>query len=140
LETYGADCACYFGGITQASEGNTNEIPTQKNRWPRVRRAPNRPPTLIDNAATARESLVPLGVAYDEICERIKVRLGRRHDVTRAYVAAGVASLDVSRAVDRVVTLHLPRLDGEQRVGVGALDSIEQERATIDTARQHFNA
>jgi hypothetical protein len=94
---------------------------------------------LMGQATSAKASLQPLGIAYDEISERITVRLGRSHAVTLAYVAAGEALLDVWRAVDRVVVLHLPHLDGAEAGQGQALDSIEQERMQVIAARQQFD-
>jgi hypothetical protein len=68
---------------------------------------------LPRNARAAGATLAGLGKSYDELSERVKVRLGPDHEATREFVAAGSAALNMWRAIDRAVVLHLPHLEDE---------------------------
>jgi hypothetical protein len=66
---------------------------------------------LEANAIEAHAALGPLGRDYDELVERLKVRLGRDHEVVREFAGANEATVDAFRAVGRVVNLHLPHIE-----------------------------
>ena len=95
---------------------------------------------LEGNAKTAHAALEPLGREYDELVERMKVRLGPGHEVTREFEAANQATLDAFRAVQRVVRLHLPRIERGDEVGVRqATKLLDKDRDVLTEARERFD-
>jgi hypothetical protein len=91
------------------------------------------------NARTASAALGPLGEKYDEVSERMKVRLGPEHEITRKYVGAGEAALDATRAVQRVAVLHVPRLEKGGLAAKQTMKLLEQDEAALVNARARFD-
>jgi len=70
------------------------------------------------------------GQTYDELCERMKVRMRPEHDVTRHFVAANESALDIYRALG-MIQQEAPAEDRDVRA----------DRAKfIDQQRARFNA
>jgi hypothetical protein len=92
---------------------------------------------LVGNAEKARTVLADLGVEYDEVSERLKVRLCPDHEATRTYVGAGEAFLEAWRAVDRVAVLHLPHVQGHG--ATQAMKLIDKDTVVLATARERFD-
>jgi hypothetical protein len=92
---------------------------------------------LITNAKTTRETLAKLGKDYDELSERMKVRLHPDHETTREFVSASQEALDAWRAVDRTVALHLRHLAGEG--ASQAHGALERERLNLVATRLRFD-
>jgi hypothetical protein len=91
------------------------------------------------NASKALAVLGPLGEKYDEVSERMKVRLGPEHEVTRKYVGAGEAALDATRAVQRIAVLHVPHLEQGGLAAKQALALMEKDEAVLAKARSRFD-
>src|SRR4051794_14043111 len=61
-----------------------------------------------DDVARAHATLAEIGPTFDEVSERLKVRLKPGHEVTRKFEDAVEAGLDATRAIERLAVLHLP--------------------------------
>jgi hypothetical protein len=95
---------------------------------------------LQSNAKATHAALETLGREYDEFVERMKVRLGPVHEVTREFEAANQATLDAFRSVQRVVVLHLPHIDRGDEVGVRqATKLLDKDRDVLTEARERFD-
>jgi hypothetical protein len=84
---------------------------------------------MNDDVERAHAALVEIGPTYDEISERLKVRLAPHHEVAQKFAGAVEAGLDAARAIERLAVLHLPSIamgggrgeagDGARRQGPG---------------------
>jgi hypothetical protein len=90
------------------------------------------------NASSARETLTALGEQHDELLERMKVRLGPEHEVTRKFMGAVGAELEIFRALGglRRALAHVERDELAYRQLEGPMDTY---RATISEARERFD-
>ena len=89
-----------------------------------------------------RTELSDFGKHFDEVSERLKVRLGPDHDVTRAFVGAANATLEIFRAVGMIrdeppaeephVRRQVRQYKQDQR------DRIDAERERFDQHRNEF--
>jgi hypothetical protein len=72
---------------------------------------------MNDDVERAHAALVEIGPTYDEIAERLKVRLEPHHEVAQKFAGAVEAGLDAARAIERLAVLHLPSIamGGRQR-------------------------
>jgi hypothetical protein len=94
---------------------------------------------LEGNAREAHAALGPLGREYDELVERLKVRLGPEHQVVREFAGANEATLDAFRAVGRVVNLHLPHIERGGLAANRASELLDRDRDKLDEARERFD-
>ena len=94
---------------------------------------------LERHAVQAHTTLGPLGRDYDELVERLKVRLGPEHEVTRELADADDATLDAFRAVGRVVNLHLPQIERGGLDAKQAMRLLEKDREMLSAARERFD-
>ena len=80
--------------------------------------------------------LTEFGERYDELSERMKVRLGPDHEVTREFVGAGESVLDIYRAIG-MIRLEPPA--EEAHVRVDRQNAINEQRQRITNARERFD-
>lgn len=95
---------------------------------------------LEGNAKRAHAKLGELGMTYDEISERLKVRLEPRHEVAQKFMGAVEATLEAARIVERVVDLHLPHLAQAGSAAKQAMTLLDQDRGGLTKARLRFDA
>ena len=96
---------------------------------------------VIGRGAESYAEVSVLGKQYDEVSERMKVRLGTDHEVTRPFVGAGEAALDATRALDRIVNLHLPSLErGDELVAKQVQPLLDQAEQVVTEARARFDS
>jgi hypothetical protein len=73
------------------------------------------------------------------VVERLKVRLGPEHEVTRELADADDATLDAFRAVGRVVNPHLPQIERGGLAAKQAMRLLERDREVLSAARERFD-
>jgi hypothetical protein len=95
---------------------------------------------LEGNAGRTYSELDKLGREYDELVERLKVRLGPDHDAVREFVDANAATLDAYRAIERVVKLHLPHIEQGGSGANQARTLLDNDRARLTDARERFDS
>jgi hypothetical protein len=91
---------------------------------------------LVGKAEAAHEELKVLGRTYDELVERMKVRLGPEHEVTRKFVGADEAVLEAYRALEMIVLEPPADEPSAQRERHAAID---QQRQRVTAARDRFD-
>jgi hypothetical protein len=99
-------------------------------------------PVKLDLEANAREAhaaLEPLGREYDELVERLNVRLGPDHEVVREFAGANDATLDAFPAVQRVVKLHLQHIESGGLAAKQATVLLDKDRDVLTAARERFD-
>lgn len=84
-----------------------------------------------------RERLREFGERFDELSERLKVRLGPDHEVTRKLVGANEAVLEIFRALS-MMGLEEPAEEAHVRRDIAQF--MDKQRERIDTARERFDA
>jgi septation ring formation regulator EzrA len=95
---------------------------------------------LLGNATEANAKLAKLGMTYDEISERLKVRLAPHHEVTQKFVGTVEAALEATQVVQRVVVLHLRNLEKGESAAKQVMTLVEKDRAVLTSARSRFDA
>jgi hypothetical protein len=91
---------------------------------------------LQTRADAHRGAIESLGRRYDELSERMKVRLGPEHEATEHFVSANEAVLEIYRALGMIL-LEDPADTPETRRERGAF--IGNQRTRIETARSMFD-
>jgi len=90
---------------------------------------------LPDNADEIQGELRVRGKRYDELVERMKVRLGPDHETTREFIGANEAVLEIFRGLQLIQMEHAAgaplRSDAIERVG--------KQRARVTAARATFD-
>jgi hypothetical protein len=96
---------------------------------------------LRSNAESVYAKLTELGERYDELVERMKIRLGAEHEVTRKFMGANAALLDAYRAIGRAANLHIPIIeaDAPDSGPRQAMQLLEQEQAIVTASRERFD-
>jgi hypothetical protein len=77
-----------------------------------------------------------IGQHHDELVERMKVRLGPDHEVTRKFLGANEATLDVYRALGAI---RLEETAEEAYVRADVARVIKEQRERIAEARARFD-
>lgn len=95
-----------------------------------------RGPTSIKREEV-RARLRDFGQRFDELSERLKVRLGPEHEVTREFVEADEAVLDMFRALSLMGLEEPAEVEHARR---DATQFMEQQRERINVSRNRFDA
>ena len=96
---------------------------------------------IIGRASESYVEMSELGKRYDEVSERMKVRLGPDHNVTRPFVGAGEAALDATRALERIVKLHLPQMESGNELAAKQVEPlVDRDEQVVTNARSRFDA
>jgi hypothetical protein len=90
----------------------------------------------IGNASKAHAEIKNLGRRYDEISERMKVRMGPAHPATQHLVAANEAVLEIHKALGMIL-LEEPAEGAAARHG--RIESLNIQRKRLITARDEFD-
>jgi hypothetical protein len=100
---------------------------------------------MTDDMERAHATLSEIGETYDEISERLKVRLTPHHEVTQKFTGTTEAALDAKRAIERIVVLHRPNIAkggaaAKQTMPLEekAIKELTQARSRFDTHRSEY--
>jgi hypothetical protein len=95
---------------------------------------------MNDDVERAHAALVEIGPTYDEIAERLKVRLEPHHEVAQKFAGAVEAGLDAARAIERLAVLHLPSIAMGGAAAKQATVLADKDRDVLAQARSRFDA